>query len=138
MTQEHTPITSLLVPNNERFEFLPAAFGAKHMLTGESYVYDWMTVLSTDYKGGYWNFYRLSNGGFFMAPASPKTLNVKWPGNYFNADMSAEAAGIVATLFAINQLCHETHIEEFADKYYQLIAFAREHEESVLITQIID
>jgi Antirestriction protein len=38
------------------------------MLTVERTVYDVLNELAPDYCGGYWHFYALSNGGFYMAP----------------------------------------------------------------------
>jgi len=40
------------------------------MLYGENLVYLWMKKLCDEYNGGYWTYYKLSNGGYYMAPAS--------------------------------------------------------------------
>lgn len=55
--------------------FLPAFFGEEHMMNGEGLVFCWLRNLSEDYNGGLWNYYTLSNGGFYMAPATEKTLS---------------------------------------------------------------
>jgi hypothetical protein len=47
------PITALPVSDSERLAFLPRFFGPKHVLIGETLVFDWMTRLSSDYRGGY-------------------------------------------------------------------------------------
>jgi hypothetical protein len=70
-TQEEIVIAAALVPDEERMEFLPSVFG-RLMMEGESRVYTWAEELSLAYQGGYWEFYRLSNGGFYMAPAGEK------------------------------------------------------------------
>jgi hypothetical protein len=137
-SNNHSPITAQLVAEENRLSFLPNAFGKKLMMLGETYTYDWLGVLANGYRGGYWNYYTLSNGGFYLAPLSSKQLRIRWPGNYFDGMLSADAAGIVATLFAINQLCHESGSEALVDQYYRLIAYANEHKESAAITMIID
>lgn len=48
--------------------------------------------LSEDYNGGFWNFYTLTNGGFYMAPAGDKRMRLEVDGNGFSGEMSADAA----------------------------------------------
>jgi Antirestriction protein len=55
------------VSNDERLQMLPRHFG-RHLLTVENAVYACMRQLSSRYTGGYWRFFELSNGGFYMAP----------------------------------------------------------------------
>ncbi len=61
-------ITAQQVEETARMDFLPTVFGSRLMMHGEAQVYAWMRKLSADYKGGFWQFYNLSNGGFYMAP----------------------------------------------------------------------
>jgi hypothetical protein len=99
--QQQQPVTASLVADNHRLTFLPSYFGPRLMMRGEALVYAWLRRLSEDYDGGYWNYYTLTNGGFYMAPKPDKRLRVEVDGNGFSGEMSADAAGIVATLFAL-------------------------------------
>lgn len=59
-------------------------------------------------------------------------------GNYFDEVVSADAAGIIATLFALNDLACETRCDWIIALYYALLDFAREHPEEGSIMQAID
>jgi len=120
-------IISSRVPDKLRLDFLPKHFGFPLMLKIESAVYSWMRALCNHYTGGYWQFYDLSNGGIYLAPESGDTFTVTVPSNYFSGQVSADAAGIIATLFALNQLCNKSPNLTLYDKYYLLLDFANEH-----------
>jgi hypothetical protein len=96
--------TPRLIPDNERMDFLPKHFGQRLMLRGELAVYGWLDRLSEDYQGGYWHYYELP-GSFYLAPAGYDKLHIVWPLNWCDRTMSADAAGIVATLYALCELC---------------------------------
>ena len=57
-----------------------------------------------DYQGGLWQFYELSNGGFFMTLDRDEPMRLCWPDNYFEGQTSPEAAGIGITLMALSIL----------------------------------
>lgn len=130
-------ITAQRVGNDERMDFLPKAFGADY-LQGEGLVFSWLRELSYDYQGGYWHYYWLSNGAFYMAPDISSKLRLVWANNFFDGEMSADAAGIVATLYGLNHLTCIACNEMLADRYYGLRAYADEHPEASLIWRAID
>ena len=141
---ERSSIRVCKVPNHLRMAFLPQRFGRTHALLGEALVYEWMRRLCSTYRGGYWEYQELSNGGFYMAldpgAGCPKDLKLHLCvrcGNDFEGDLSNDAAGIVATLFALNQMVWNglDHLEE---PYYWLRDFAIEHAECGLILAAID
>lgn len=67
-TVEHgTPVVARPVEDSERINTLPRHFGNR-LLTLEGAVCDFMRRFSPDYRGGFWDFIELSNGGFYMAP----------------------------------------------------------------------
>lgn len=140
MEMSEQMIEAKKVPDNERMSFLPRVFGpdALSMVQNEARVYQWMEHLSPDYRGGYWEFYDLSNGGFFLAPAGDKRYRVQVKGNYFDGEMSAQAAGIVATLFTLGQVAAQTEDEHYIDAYHDLLEYASEHPERELILAAID
>jgi hypothetical protein len=141
-SQQNLPVIASRVLVNQRVNFLPAYFGARLFMLGESLVYAWLDHLSADYNGGQWDFFELSNGGFYMAPAVPGPLRIEVHGNYYSGMVSADAAGVIATLFALGQLAAEvTAAEEcdpLIDHYHQLLEFARSHAEGGAIFQAID
>jgi hypothetical protein len=59
------------------------------MLKGEALVYGWLEQLSEDYTGGFWDFYTLSNGGFYMAPSGDKRFDIDVSGNGFTGELGA-------------------------------------------------
>lgn len=141
-TQEPTAVVANLVAEGDRLSFLPTFFGQHLMMRGETLVFNWLDRLSEDYNGGYWHFYRLSNGGFYLAPDSDKSMRISVEGNGFDGEMSADAAGIVATFFALSQLTGAVQGTEagdtLIDRYFFLSDFAAEHVEAGLIFRAID
>ncbi|MDP1870223.1 MAG: antirestriction protein [Gallionella sp.] len=136
---ENEAITaSLIADDKKRLQALPQYFGDRHMLRTEMQIYHFLDLLAADYKGGFWNYYSLSNGGFYMAPVSPAELNCVWTDNYFEGRMSADAAGITACLFAINMMANVTFEDRFSELFYQLREYAFSHPEAALIIRAID
>ncbi|MDL4916290.1 MAG: antirestriction protein [Enterobacterales bacterium endosymbiont of Blomia tropicalis] len=95
-------ITARIIPNNRRMAFLPRLFGAWY-LTGEAGVYNHARTLCADYQGGSWEFVELSCGSGFMYPLSAERFTVSVSGNWFEGELSAEATGIVLTLFMVRR-----------------------------------
>lgn len=131
-------ITAQQVEETARIDFLPTVFGSRLMMHGEAQVYAWMRKLSADYKGGFWQFYNLSNGGFYMAPTGLDKLHILCEGNFFAGDLSADAAGIVATLFALCYLANYAEDDSIIERYHLLIEYAGLHEEASKIFRAID
>jgi Antirestriction protein len=125
------------IPNDERLEALPRHFG-RHMLTVEHAVYAFMRELSNKYTGGYWNYLELSNGGFYMAPTHEAPFNVCVDTNGFEGQMSADAAGITACLFALSHLSFRIPQESIARHFHLLRDFALDHAEASEILAAID
>jgi len=132
-----TPITAERVPEEKRLDFLPSLFG-RHYMRGEMLVYSYMEKLCNAYNGGYWEFYQLNNGGGFLVPSMTGPLQICWPDNCFEAEMSTEAAGITASLFALNRIANESGEDARIEQYYTLLDFALEHPEGSRIRAAID
>ena len=90
--------------------------------------------LCQDYRGGYWHYYEVPNG-FYVAPAGYDKLRIVWLMNWCARNMSADAAGIVATLYA---LCEKHQVDDLVEKYHALRDFAREHLQASAIFAAID
>src|SRR5450631_1597090 len=125
------------VANDERLQTLPRHFG-RHMLTVEYAVYALMRKLASQYSGGYWAFFELSNGGFYMAPECETELRICVDGNGFEGTMSADAAGITVCLFALSHLSFQIADDSIAEHFHRLRDFALEHAEASAILSAID
>lgn len=131
-------IVATLVPEDKRLSILPDFFGFAQMLRAEALAYGWMSKLSIDYTGGHWHFYKLDNGGFYMAPSEDKPWRIAVNGNGYEGTVSADAAGIIATLFMLGQLSQELRTDAVAEAYHALLDFATEHAEQAAILNAID
>ena len=78
-------------------------FGIHFPLQLEPVIYGITDRMANEYSGGYWDMYTLSNGGFYMAPSSDEVFRVTCD-NMFEGDLSADALGITACLYAYSQL----------------------------------
>lgn len=141
MCEQPVLITAVRVSEEDRLGFLPVLFGVRWMIQGEVATFRWLSDLSSDYNGGYWHYYTLSNGGGFMSPAMPERLQLTVAGSWFDGELSADAAGIVVTVFALLQLAgaadgadHELLLR----RHDQLLAYVLQHPERDSIRAAID
>lgn len=132
-------ITATLVPEACRMDIADQYFGIRYPLVVEPMVYQFATQLAPAYSGGYWNFYTLSNGGFFMAPKLNESFQVI-ADNGYEGTMSAEALGITASLYTYSNLSFgEGKFGEICGEHYHwLYEFAMQHSEENLIHAAID
>jgi len=129
-------VSAQRVCDEARLNTLPLHFG-KYLISVESAVYSCMRHLAREYRGGYWHFYELSNGGFYMAPEIDP-LNILVDGNGYEGQMSADAAGITACLFAFSHLSFRITDEVIGRHYHLLRDYAIEHAEAAKILAAID
>jgi hypothetical protein len=134
-------ITISLVADEQRLRFWPQHFGAiPQWVLLEPRIFAWLDRLCTDYSGGIWQFYTLSNGGAFMAPEDDDgekwTLFNSMNGN--GAELSAQAAGIAACLMTYSHHACRTECDAMTEHYYRLRDYALAHAESRAIMSIID
>ena len=88
--------------------------------------------------GPYWHFYTLSNGGFYMAPGDQPQYRLEWDGNGFSGDVSADAAGLIATLFMLGHMHEKYGEDQFAQLYAWASAYAAQHSEAGPIGAALD
>ena len=136
-------VTRLIVPEQARLDFWPQYFGSIPLwVLLEPQAFAWLDRLCDDYNGGFWDFYTLSNGGAFMAPDSDEDLEETWllfnPMNGNEAEVSAEAAGIIVCLLTYSHHACRTENSAMIDHYYRLREYALAHPESGQILSIID
>ncbi|SDJ22989.1 Antirestriction protein [Paraburkholderia steynii] len=133
----NTTLTAMRVPETKRVYILPRHFG-RQLLMGEAMVYQSLQSVCEAYSGGFWDFFELSNGGFYMAPRMEEPLRIQCEGNGFDGEMSCDAAGIVACMMAFNALAWQTREARFGGLFYQLSAFVAQHAEAASIFAAID
>lgn len=134
-------ITATVVADEQRICFWPQHFGAiPQWAMLEPRIFAWLDRLCSDYSGGIWQFYTLSNGGAFMAPEDDD--GEKWA--LFNsmngngAELSAQAAGIAACLLEFSHRACRTECDAMTEHYYRLRDYALAHAECRAIMSIID
>jgi len=133
-------ITRTEVPESRRSEHVGQLFGVQFALQLEPFIYTITGRMAPDYKGGYWEFYKLSNGGFYMAPGTDKTFTVSCD-NFYRGKLSADALGIVACLYAYSHLSFgrsEKIGRMYARHYHLLRQYMCEHPEVAEILGAID
>lgn len=134
----HPTISSHLVPDADRTNHVHGLFGLHFPLRLEPTIFNMAGMLAPDYTGGYWQFYALSNGGFFMAPEG-ECYEVVCPNGYAG-QLSGEALGITACLYAFSHLSFggDAFAEVCAEHYHLLREFMLEHAEAGAILAAID
>lgn len=135
-----TDVTRHLLDEQERLDYTAKLFGAHFPLRLEPVIYTIAMKMSPEYRGGYWQFWRLSNGGFLMAPTDDRRFTAQSM-NGWQGELSADALGVVACLTAYSHLSFTGSGEfprECARQYHLLRELMYEHEEVSAILSAID
>jgi hypothetical protein len=143
-------IAKRLVPEAERMAFVDQLFGTGYVLKLEPTVFGFAERLANAYRGGYWEFYELSNGGFYMAPRVSTgdgldgAFHVSCD-NGFEGQLSADALGITACLYAYSHLSFGDGVpgtrrftQVCADQYHLLRVYMFGHPEVAEILGAVD
>ena len=137
---DSSSITRRLVPESERMACVDKLFDIKYVLQLEPTVFRFAEHLAApQYNGGYWQFYALSNGGFYMAPRSETVFNVSCE-NGFEGQITGDALGIVACLYSFSNLSFGdgAFAETCAEQYHLLREYIFGHPEVRNIFKSID
>ena len=135
----HPSIFRALLTDSQRGNYAARLFGARFVYL-ESFTFDTAGSLSNDYDGGYWHYYALSNGAFYMAPAHEGVMRVA-SDNGYDGEMSADAFGITCCLYAYSLLSgspNTAFAEMCTEQYHLLRAYMAEHEELGAILAAVD
>lgn len=124
-------------PDKKRAIFLPRFVGNKYQLY-ENAIYDFLGQVSPGYNGGYWEFYSLSNGGFYMSLSKKGFLEIEQPSNNYKGTMSADAASIAANLYILGHFAITVHEKWFSRSFHRLRDYAIQHPEASEILRLID
>lgn len=132
-------ITATLVSESKRMDTADKHFGIRFPITVEPMIFQFASQLAESYSGGYWNFYQLSNGGFYMAPHLDEPFAVI-ADNGYEGTMSADALGITACLYTYSNLSFGdgSFGEKCGRHYHRLYQSARLHPEAKAIRAAID
>lgn len=132
-------ITRQLVAEDQRTNVTADLFGVYFPMQLEPFVFSMASRLSEDYGGGYWLFYTLGNGGFYMAPDSDGQFQVVSE-NGWEGFMSADAFGITVCLFAYSNLSFGSGqlAETCAEQYQLLREYMMDHAEAGAILAATD
>ncbi len=126
-----TQLTSQIAPENQRMAITEKLFEDHFPTILEPLIYNFTDNLAEDYRGGYWDFYILSNGGFYMTPDPDRMFHVTCD-NLFEGDLSGDALGITVCLYAYSHLSF-AGVAQLADvcneQYHLLREYVFEHSE---------
>ena len=139
MTESPT-ITRQLVSDDQRMAVATDFFGVHFPLRIEPVIYGITERMAPDYRGGYWNFWLLSNGGFYMSPMTDQKFAV-FCSNHWEGELSADALGITACLYAYSHLSFSKEnpfARVCAEHYHLLREYMLDHPEVSEILGAID
>jgi hypothetical protein len=141
MEVQEKRIQAKKVAGSRRLRMLPKYFPSVYMMV-ENAVYNVANMLCSEYRGGFWDFYEVPNGGFFMA--LDKKMELCNPLNYSDEEMSGEAAGITICIYAYERVgcAVMDKFPNIAEKLFRqmdlLKDYADQHPEGAKIFRLID
>lgn len=137
-------ITRTTVPDGAYLDFMMAKVGITEIAVTAAPM---ISLLIATYCSGYNNSdtplvcYELSNGGWYVAPDIDRTLMWDSPLNWFSGELSADAAGITASLYYMSNLSFtedQVLSEKISEAFHKLRAYALDHDEAASIFRAID
>ena len=128
-----------LIADSDRLSHTERLFGLHFPLLLEPFIYAATEKMSAEYHGGYWHFYTLSNGAFYLAPSGNDRYHVVCE-NGFEGELWADAFGITACLYAYSNLSFSLSdiAREYATHYHLLREYMLGHPEVREILGAID
>lgn len=133
-----TAPVAILVPEARRSAFLPELFGPKLFFAAENNIYNFMQWLCPDYRGGFWQFLEHRGKPLYLAPTSAPHYRIACRSNGYEGEVSADAAGIIATLFTFSHLSFDHPVDHLSDGFGRLHDYASGHPEAAQIYRAID
>jgi hypothetical protein len=132
-------VTCHVVPDSNRMAFVDKLFGLSYVLKLEPTVFNMATMLAAEYDGAYWEFFALSNTGFYMAPRGD-TIYAVCCENGFEGKLSGDALGITACLYTYSSLSFggDGFADVCAQHFHWLREYAMQHAEVTAILRAID
>lgn len=135
-----TKITATLVPEALRIAIPAQQFKQHFPFKIEPTIYNIARMLCPGYQGAYWDFYTLSNNGFFMVPDIDESVSIICQNGY-EGRISKEAFGIIVCLYAYSHLSF-VKVSALAamssEHFHALREFALQHAEAAAILEAVD
>ena len=109
----------------------------------QNYLFALAARYSPDYNGGFWDYFELSNGGFYASLAIDKSsLRVENPDNHFEGEMSPDAFSIGVNLCALSHLTFDQYpsslVDDICRDYDRLREYMFVHEEVKKLVRFTD
>lgn len=137
-TAQAIPELFTRVPKLQRAQTMHQYWGDR-CVNLEMFVFSFMNTFNDAYNGGYWNLNITSNDALFISLNTEEPVRLISPLNYGDETMSAEAAGLVLTIYgcsyALDKYPEEALIPETYDK---LMAVVGDHPEASKIYRLLD
>ncbi len=132
-------ISYTAVPESERMNVADTLFGVRYVTLLEPTIFNMAGMLAAAYDGAYWEFYTLSNGGFYMAPRGEDVYDASCS-NGFVGKLSSSGLGLAACLYAYSHLSFDDGPfgQLCATQYHLVREFMFQHPEAELIARAID
>ena len=112
--------TITILDERQRIEIAAALFGRQFGLRIEPTIYNMAGMLSSQYRGGYWEMFALDNGGFFMHPRADTQFIVSAQNGY-EGSLSPQAFGIVVCLYTYSHLSFSPELSDVCGEHYHLL-----------------
>lgn len=132
---------TVIVPEAKRPGTLARVWGAADCLNVENVVFNVARRILPAYPGGYWDFLKLANGGFYMALDAERTHRVSVDGNGFEGEVSGDAAGLIVCMTTYSVMSFEAADRlqaKLVHNFHWLRDYAGEHPEASAIFAAID
>ena len=130
-------VTARAMPRESRTRLLAALFG-QHFITVENLVYLNMVRVCPHYQGGEWNFYLLSNGGFYMAPLAVPDWFVVYASKEYQGALSSNAVGMLVSAMTLNQLTSWRDGELMMQMQFRLRDFIKQQPGATVLCELLD
>lgn len=137
-------ISASLVAESDRLDFIPNLFSANvfMVVNFEAAVYSFASTFISEYNGGFWDFWTLSNGSGFMALPENETYYAENNMNYSCGNFTGKEMGIIVTSFALSYLMAQYHnkpsLPIIIRRYNDLMNYIAELESNDHILEFLD
>ena len=112
LNENPNPVACKLVPEVQRIAVAASLWGPRWPIQVEPTCWNLAEKLAPDYPGGLWNYFEISNNGFFAAPAETESFTIG-SNNYFSGVLAPELFGVVVCLLTYYHLSFAGDWEKF-------------------------
>ena len=104
---------------------------------------DVVRAFCKEYEPYSWQFFKLSNKSFYLAPGGEETILVSIPAHSFKSYLSQDVVGLISSLLTLAYITHISFLtspyesQTFALLYDRLLDYVEDHQESQTILKIV-